>query len=175
MSKDFPDTPSTAVYSVDKLMAETRRLAAEYRRMTGQTLAVSGEIARYDAARLLDLRLEEARVGCIDAIGRGQREGKRIQIKGRVIFDEHKSGHRIGELGIEAPWDAVLLVLMDSDYEPYEIYEAEREDVLAALAEASRSRRSKRGALSVAKFKAVSALAWTRERGEEDEVWSNQP
>ena len=101
------------IYSIDKLITETRRLAAEFRRSTGQALPVSGEIARYDAARLLGLTLCDQRTGGVDAIGNGQREGQRIQIKSRVITTEKKSGARIGQLNPNGEWDTVLLVIMD--------------------------------------------------------------
>ena len=42
-----------SVYSVDKLMAQTRKQAAECRQMTGQPLPVTAEIINYDAARLV--------------------------------------------------------------------------------------------------------------------------
>jgi len=163
------------LYSVDKLIAEARRLAAEYRKATGKSLGgISSEIAEYDAARLLDLELCREKPGGYDAIGRGKRAGKRIQIKGRAIFDERKPGQRIGQLKTEQVWDSVMLVLMDEQFEPYEIYEAERTDVLAALREAEGSKRRKRGAMSVAKFKAIGRLVWTREEGVlEDEIWTN--
>ena len=164
------------VYSVDKLISEARRLAADYRRITGKPLAgVSGEIAQHDAARLLNLEICDPAVGGYDVIGHGNREGKRIQIKGRAIFDEGKSGQRIGQLKIEQEWDSIVLVIMDENLEPYEIYEAEREDIIAALEEAPPSKRNKRGAMSVARFKNISRLVWTLENGvEEDEVWDNQ-
>ncbi len=58
------------VYSVDKLISEARRLAAEFRRTTGKPLpGVSGEIAEHDAARLLNLKLCDERSGGYDAIG----------------------------------------------------------------------------------------------------------
>ena len=164
------------VYSVDKLISEARRLAADYRRITGKPLAgVSGEIAQHDAARLLNLEICDPAVGGYDAIGHGTREGKRIQIKGRAIFDEGKSGQRIGQLKIEQKWDSIILVIMDENLEPYEMYEAEREDIVTALEDATPSKRNKRGAMSVARFKNISHLVWTRENGvEEDEVWDNQ-
>jgi hypothetical protein len=62
---------------------------------------------------------------------------------------------------------------MDEDYEPYEIYEAERDDILEYVGKSSSSR-AKRGAMSVARFKIISRLAWTRENGLEPEVWDNQ-
>ena len=67
----------------------------------------------------------------------------------------------------------MVLVLMDEEYEPYEIYEAEREDILEYV-DRSSSSRSKRGAMSVARFKIIGRLAWTREDGLEPEVWDNQ-
>ena len=151
------------VYSIDKLITETRRLAAEFRRSTGQSLPVSGEIARHDAARLLGLTLCEQRTGGVDAIGNDQREGQRIQIKSRVITTDKKTGARIGQLNPNGDWDTVLLVIMDQDYEPCEIYEATREEVQEAMS--GSSNRSSRGALSVAKFRIIGWLVWTRETG----------
>ncbi len=164
------------VYSVDKLISEARRLAADYRRATGKPIpGVSIEIAQNDAARLMDLELTADPQTGHDAVGRGEREGKKIQIKGRVIFDERKSGQRIGELRVDREWDSIMLVLMDEEYEPFEIYEAARDEILDALSGGEDSRRNKRGALSVAKFKIISELVWTREEGKlEDAVWDNQ-
>lgn len=165
-----------AVYAIDKLITEARRLASEYRKATGKPLGgVSGQIAEYDAARLLDLQMCEPRAAGYDAIGRGLREGKRIQIKGRAIFDEGKSGQRIGQLSTEQAWDSVVLVLMDENHDPYEIYEADRDAVIKAIEASQSSKRSKRGALSVARFKNIARLVWTCESGiEENEIWDNQ-
>lgn len=164
-----------AVYSLDKLIGEARRLAADYRRATGKPLpGVSIEIALHDAARLLDLDLTPG-AGGYDAIGRGARDGKRIQIKGRVIFDEAKGGQRIGQLSSGEAWDSLVLVLMDDEYQPFEIYEAARDEIMAALAEQTSSARAKRGALSVAKFKMISHLVWDRDTGLDPEGWENRP
>lgn len=165
-----------AVYSVDKLIAEARRLSAEYRKATGRPLGgVSGEIAEYDAARLMDLEICEPKPGGYDAIGRGKRAGMRVQIKGRTIFDEGKAGQRIGQLKVEQEWDSVMLVLMDENLDAFEIYEAAREDIMQAVTDSNVSNRNKRGAMSVAKFKAISQLVWTRENGaENNEIWNHQ-
>jgi hypothetical protein len=154
-----------SVYAVDKLIAQARTLAREYRAATGKPLpGVSTEIAEYDAARLLDLELcPTPRPGGYDAIGRGARAGRRIQIKGRAIHDEKKSGQRIGQVKADQDWDSVVLVLLDSDYEPVEIYEADRAAVLGATGEGRDSKRSKRGALSVAKFRHIGERVWSRE------------
>lgn len=164
------------VYSKSKLIAEARRLAAEFRRTTGKPLpGVSGEIAEHDAAELLNLELCEDRSQGYDAVGLGHRQGKRIQIKARVIFDEEKSGQRVGQLKLEKDWDSVVLVIMNDNYEAVEIYEAERADIMDIMDEATQSNRRKRGAMSVARFKIVAHLVWTPEEGEiEDEIWDNQ-
>ncbi len=165
------------IYSVEKLISEARRLAVEYRRTTGKPLpGISGEIAEHDAARLLDLQLCDPRPGGYDAVGRGRREGRRVQIKGRTIFDEGKPGQRVGQLKLDQDWDSVVLVLLDESYEPFEIYEAGREAILAAMDEAGASSRRKRGAMSVARFRIIADLVWTREEGEiDDEIWENRP
>ena len=160
-------------YAADKLISQARRLAAEYRKTMGKPLpGISAEIANHDAMRLLNLEpCKEQWSGC-DAVD-PTRDNKRIQIKSRTIFDETKTGQRIGQLNVDQSWDSVVLVLMDEDYEPYEIYEAEREDILEQVDRSSKGR-AKRGAMSVARFKIIGRLAWTQEDGIEPEVWDNQ-
>ena len=148
------------VYSVDKLMAEARRLAAEYRRTTGKTLPISGEIAVNDAVRLLGLRAAgEAGLG-FDALRGDGDDAQRLQIKARVVFDEIKSAHRIGELKLDRPWDGVLLVLLDHDYEPFAIYEATRAAIEAALDDV---RPNKRGTLTVPRVQRIGQVVWSRD------------
>jgi len=155
-----------SVFAVDKLISEARRIAADYRKLTGKTLGgVSGEIAENDAARLLELELITDHSAGYNAIGKGNRDGKKIQIKGRAIFEESKSGQRIGQLKLTQEWDSVVLVLMDESFEPVEIYEAEREDIMESMDETSESKRNKRGAMSVARFKHLSKLVWSAEKG----------
>ncbi len=174
----MPDKPDSSQqpYAVDRLISEARRLAAEYRRTTGKPLpGISGEIAENDAARLLNLKLVKDEQLGYDALGLEHREGIRYQIKSRAIFDESKSGYRIGQLKLDRDWDAVLLVLMDENYEPFEIWEADRDTLEEAVEESAASKRAKRGVLSVAKFKVLGTLVWTREEGEiDDEIWDNQ-
>jgi hypothetical protein len=157
-------------------MVQTRKLATEYRQMTGQSLPLTAEIANYDAARLLDLDVIQPPPGGYDAVGlTPPREGLHYQIKGRAIFDDKKGGQRIGQLKLEQPWDAVLLVLLDEQYEPSEIFEASREMIEEAMTEAGDSKRSNRGAMSVARFRHIARLVWCREDGEVDgeELWDN--
>ena len=162
-----------SVYAEEKLIGQARQLAAEYRRTMGKPLpGISSEIALHDAVRLLSLSRADGSAGGIDAID-PERGNKNIQIKSRTIFDETKSGQRIGQLNVEQSWDSVLLVLMDDEYEPYEIYEAERDELLEYMRKSS-SGRARRGALSVARFKIIGHLVWARDGGLEPEIWNNQ-
>ena len=155
-----------SVYSTEKLVTEARRLAAEYRKATGKPLGISGEIAEFDAAQALSLELCKDSVGGYDAIGlKDPRKDKRIQIKGRAVFDENKSGQRIGQLKLDQEWDSVVLVLMNDNYEPVTIYEADRDVLIEAMEENKSSKRNKRGAMSLAKFKIISNIVWTPEEG----------
>ncbi|MEJ2589848.1 MAG: hypothetical protein P8178_00365 [Candidatus Thiodiazotropha sp.] len=161
------------LYAAEKLIAQARVLAAEYRRTMGKPLpGISNEIAEHDAIRLLTLAPRAEGEGGFDATDPA-RGDKRIQIKSRTIFDESKSGQRLGQLKLDKEWDSVVLVLMDENYEPYEIYEAERDDIVEVLDKSSSSR-AKRGAMSVSRFKIIGRLAWTREGGLEPEVWDNR-
>ena len=141
-----------SVYDVEKLMVEARKLAAQYRVATGKPLGISSEIAVHDVIRLMNLQPSETPQAGYDAVGTGVREGRRIQIKGRTVSDEAKSNQRIGQIKVDQEWDSVMLILMNEQYEPLEIYEAQREQILDAVANTSTKRRN-RGALSVAKFK----------------------
>lgn len=163
------------LYAPEKLIAQARRLAADYRRTMGRPLpGVSNEIAEHDAIRLLNLepRPQGYQEGGYQALDPA-RGNARVQIKSRAIFDEAKGGQRIGQLNMDAPWDILVLVLLDGEYEPYEIYAVDREEVAAATQGVSAAR-AKRGALSVARLKIIGRLAWTREDGLEPEVWDNQ-
>jgi hypothetical protein len=76
---------------------------------------------------------------------------------------------------VDQDWDSVVLVLMDEEFTPTEIYEASREAVMDAMDEVQQSKRSKRGAMSVARFKNIAQLVWTAEEGKiDDEVWEHR-
>lgn len=165
-----------SLYSVDKLISEARRIAAEYRRATGKPLGISAEIARHDACTFLNLEPHEDAVG-YDALGLAEeRKDLRFQIKGRAIFDEKKGGQRLGQIKLDQNWDKILLVLMNEDFKTTDIYEASREDMLDDIEDANEnSSRNKRGAMSVARFKRLAQLVWSSDEGLiNNEVWDNQ-
>lgn len=164
-----------AVYALDKLIAQARQLAADYRRATGKSLPISSEIARHDACVQLQLAPVDKETGGYDAVGeQGEWQGLRMQIKGRAIFDDGKKNQRIGQLKLDKEWDGLVLVIMDEAFEAVEMYLAMRAAIEAALP-AEPTRRSERGAMSVARFKNIAQLVWTRELGRvQGEVWDNR-
>lgn len=156
------------VYSVDKLIAETRRIAKEYRLATGKILPVTPEIAINDAISILELVPNNEKKPGYDAIYKKNGEHLKVQIKGRAIFDDKKGGYRIGQVKKEQEWDAIVLVIMNADFMPEEIYMARREVILDELEEKKNA--NKKGAMTLAKFKLMSDLLWTEQNGfEEDE------
>jgi uncharacterized protein DUF6998 len=145
-----------------EVLGNTKQLAKEYRTLTGKPLGVTGEIAEYEAARILGIKLTAARQAGYDALEHANGKTRRIQIKGRCLLRNCKPGQRLGSIDVEKDWDAVLMVLLDEDFEATEIYEAPREAVLAALAAPGSKARNERGALGVRKFKAIGKLRWQR-------------
>ena len=53
--------------SVMEVLREAKALAQEYRSLTGKPLGVTGEVAKYEAARILKLDLTPARNAGYDA------------------------------------------------------------------------------------------------------------
>jgi hypothetical protein len=142
------------------ILAQAKALAREYRDLTGKPLGITGEVAEYEAARLLGVTLTPARQAGYDAVGKG---GRTFQIKGRCILPGCKPGQRLGRIDVEKEFDAVLMVLVDESFDAIAIYEADRDKVLAALAEPGSKARNERGAMGVSKFRAIGRLVWQRE------------
>jgi hypothetical protein len=149
-----------AIYKLDKLMDETRRLAAEYRRSTGSTLPVSAELAKFDAIHLLGLRTLDEPMNGVDALRDTEQGVERVQIKGRVIFDAKKNSQRVGQLNLDANWDEIVLVMMNEDYQCTAIFSVTKTQLCLVLDEQQGGKNNTRGALSVKKFQAISQQVW---------------
>jgi hypothetical protein len=143
------------------LIARAKRLDRDYRRLMGRPLGVVGEVAEYEAARLLDLKLCAARQPGFDLFrGRG-RAVRRYQVKGRVRLSGTSHSQRVGSIRLSHPWDAVLLVLLDEELAPVAIYEATRKAIVKALGAPGSRARNVRGQLAVSKFKAIGRCVWS--------------
>jgi hypothetical protein len=146
---------------IESLVKAARSLAKRYRVVTGRPLGITGEIAEFEAVRLLRLTLSPARQPGFDAIRTEGGRTIRYQVKGRVVFRDSKPGQMVGAIKLEHPWDRVLLVLLDEDLIPTEIFEARRAAVRAALAISGSAARA-RGARRVSWFKRHGTLVWSR-------------
>jgi hypothetical protein len=151
-----------SVDSVLEILAEAKKLAKRYRALTGKPLGITGEVAEYEAARILDIELTPARQAGYDAIEIRDGRSFRLQIKGRCVLEGSKPGQRMGSIDVHKEFDAVLLVLLDGDFEATAIYEAPREAVIAALTTPGARSRNERGALGISKFKSIGAVRWPR-------------
>ena len=142
------------------LLAEAKQLAQRYRQLTGKPMGITGEVAEYEAARLLGLKLTAARQAGYDATE--TRDGKLVkyQIKGRCILPGASPGQRMGSLDPRKEFDAVLLVLLNEQLDAFAIYEATRVAVIDALTSPGSKARNERGALGIAKFKSIACLRW---------------
>jgi hypothetical protein len=140
------------------LLHEAKRLALEYRQLTGKPLGITGEVAEYEAARLLGIDLTPARHAGYDAVRPG--DGRRYQIKGRCILSTSKPGQRLGAIDITKEFDAVLLVLLDENFNATAIFEAERVAVIDALSKPGSRARNERNAMSVSLFKRIGRAVW---------------
>jgi hypothetical protein len=147
---------------VMRLLKEAKLLAREYYALTGKPLGVTGEVAEYEAARILGVELTPARQAGYDAIERVGRATKKLQIKGRCLQENCKRSQKLGSIQTKHDWDAVLMVLLDHEFNALEIHEAQRPKIEAALKVPGSKGRNKRGALGVSKFKSIGSLRWQR-------------
>jgi hypothetical protein len=144
---------------IRQILAEVKPLAAEFYRLTGKPLGVTGEVAEYVAAEILGLQLAPARTAGYDAL-RGK---ERIQIKGRAYGASANASQRMSRIKLDAPCDTVLLVLLDNaTLNPREMWEAPFSAVKELL-ERPGSKARERGALGVPAFKTVARRVWVEE------------
>ena len=141
-----------------EILRAAKMLAQEYRAITGKPLGITGEVAEYEAARHLGVKLAPARHAGYDATDPAT--GRRHQVKGRCVLPDGKRGQRLGSIDITKEFDAVLLVLLDCGFNATQIYEAERTAVVDALTAPGSLARNKRGAMSVSLFRRLGRKVW---------------
>lgn len=153
-------TQSSDTARVREILAEIKPLAAEYYRLTGKPLGVTGEVAEYVAAETLGLELAPARTAGYDAIRAVAGGIERIQIKGRAYGADAKPGQRLGLIKRNAECDTVMLVLLDNaTLALREIWEAPYPAVVERL-DRPGSKARERGALGVSEFKRLARRIW---------------
>ncbi len=63
---------------VGELINQVKVIAKEYHNLTGRPLGITGEVAEYEAAKLLHLELSKVRQAGYDAT---RSDGRKVQIK----------------------------------------------------------------------------------------------
>lgn len=141
------------------VIVDAKKIAKRYRDLTGKPLGITGEVGEFTAADLKHLQLTKARQPGYDAIAP---DGHRIQIKARCVLPGSKKSQRLGSIRLKHEWDTVMLILLDGDFEPLEIYEARRPDTERELTKPGSKARNVRGSLSLNKFKSIASLVWSK-------------
>ncbi|MDQ2702032.1 MAG: hypothetical protein M3Y70_04290 [Pseudomonadota bacterium] len=143
-----------------ELLGEAKAIAQRYYALTKKPLGITGEVAEYEAARILGVKLAPARQAGYDATEIVGGRTRTLQIKGRCLPPGCSPSQRLGSIQPGKEWDSVLMVLLDATFSATEIWEADRAAVIAALAAPGSKARNERGALGVAKFKSIGRLRW---------------
>lgn len=160
MPRKQSTTQNCSIRGVSEILADVKRLAVEYYQITGKPLGVTGEIAEFEAARLLDLQLAPARTPGFDASGTGQRNGKKIQIKGRWKL-EGRDGTKVPRINFDHEFDTVVLVILRGpEFKPAEIWEADRKSIETLNKKKGCTKKGKLKKLSVSEFKKAAIQVW---------------
>lgn len=150
---------TTPTPELDALMVEAKVLAKRYKNLTGRPLGITGEVGEYEVARLLKVQLADVRQAGYDLVRQSTEGPEYLQVKARCV--EHITAFgRLGSIDIDKEWHAVVLILMDMDFEPLAIYEADREAVVAAILKPGSKSRNERHALSISQFRGIARLLW---------------
>ncbi|WP_256365259.1 DUF6998 domain-containing protein [Pseudomonas sp. PDM25] len=143
------------------LLGQAKIVAQKYRALTGKPLGITGEVAEFEAAHLLGLTLSDARQSGYDATEVRSGHTWKIQIKGRCVTSTSAMG-RLGSIDVTKEFDAVMLVLLDFNFNAIAIYEAPRDKVISRIAEPGSKARNVRGSLRIQQFKSIATLRWKR-------------
>ncbi|MFC1919870.1 DUF6998 domain-containing protein [Chloroflexota bacterium] len=127
----------------DKLLQQAIDVAIEYRRRCNKNLGITSEVGEYKACKLL--KLDRAKGNINEGFDAEDTQGKRVQIKSRICL---RGSERTGIFS-SFNFDYALLVLLDSSYEVFEIYKADRKTVEDEI----KNQSYKRNSISVSRFK----------------------
>jgi hypothetical protein len=93
-----------------EILGAAKKLAQRDRTLPGKPLGIAGEVAEFEAARLLGVELVEARQAGYDATRLENGETHRLTIKGRCVLPGASKYQQLGGIDIEKEFDGVLLV-----------------------------------------------------------------
>jgi Family of unknown function (DUF6998) len=148
---------------VKKILRQAKKLSCEYYALTKKPLSITGEVAEYEAAQKLKLKLTTARNKGFDATKRVRGKLVHFQIKGRAASPSKKYVGRISRISRNGKFDQVLLVLLDnSNLNVIEILQSSRRKVLNRLEKKGSKARNQRGQLAISQFKSIATCVWPK-------------
>ena len=138
------------------LLEKIKPLAAEYYKLAGRPLGVTGELGEFAVANLLGLNLAPPRTVGYDAL----HGGEKISIKTRARDRKRRNLGRMSRIAGDKPCDTVILAILDAEkLEVEEVWEAPFSRVVEELNRPG-SRARARGQLAVSKFKQFANKTW---------------
>jgi len=144
-----------------ELISQTKAFAKRYYSLTGRPLGVIGEIAEFEAARLLGLELAPVREPSVDATMMIESGKFTFQIKGRAVTTIEKYVGRVPNIKLQPSFDFCILVLIDkSTYEPIELWRATYNAIKARLIAPGSKSRNDRGSMGISQFKSIAERVW---------------
>ncbi|WP_171177526.1 hypothetical protein [Ruegeria sp. HKCCD8929] len=143
-----------------EILEDVKTLAIEYYNVTEKPLGVTGEIAEFEAARLLDLHLTEAHSEGYDAVRVTGGKRQTVQIKGRRK-GKRRSWGMVPSINTDKAFYTVVLVLLTEGFAVHEIWEAPRRAVVDTLDKPGSTARNERRAMPMSKFKSIGHRVWS--------------
>ena len=83
---------------VKQILEDAKSVAKQYKKLTGKPLGITGEVAEFTAATLLNLELSPARQAGYDAIRQTIHSKQKVQIKGRSGPVKFNPSARLGAI-----------------------------------------------------------------------------
>ncbi|NCS87600.1 MAG: hypothetical protein AUK34_04915 [Ignavibacteria bacterium CG2_30_36_16] len=149
---------------INEILNEVKRLAKEYKLITGRVMGVTGEIAENETSKILGLELVQVRNPGYDSIKKDNEKIIKYEIKGRIKSNKYRS-QRTSKININEEWDKLLLTIMNDDYEVLDIYEADKKEIVKALQKTGSKARSEKFTLSLGEVIRVSQKVWSNNKG----------
>src|SRR5258708_31296915 len=109
---------ASADIQVMGILRQAKLLARRYRALTGKPLGITGEVAEYEAAQILGVKLEKARNAGFDATERKNGAVRRLQIKSRCFLHNCKPRQRLRDIDIRKDWVPLLSLLLHHNFHP---------------------------------------------------------
>src|SRR5437867_12208494 len=94
---------------VMSLLRQAKKLAQRYYARPGKPLGVTGEVAEYEAARILGVELTPPRQAGFDALERKGTMVRKLHIKDRCLQKNCKPRQRLSSLRQHHEWHPVLM------------------------------------------------------------------